>query len=40
MGKTYKNFHPQIHDLFNLWQAFIKASRGRYSHPSIAAFIF
>lgn len=38
MGKIYKNFYPQIHDLFNLWQAFIKASKGRRSHPSIAAF--
>lgn len=38
MGKIYKNFYPQIYDLFNLWQAFVKASKGRRSHPSIAAF--
>ena len=38
MGKTYKNFYPQIYDLFNLWQAFVNASKGRRSHPSIAAF--
>ena len=38
MGKIYTNFYPQIHDLFNLWQAFVKASKGRRSHPSIAAF--
>ncbi|MBV6396695.1 MAG: hypothetical protein HFACDABA_02295 [Anaerolineales bacterium] len=38
MGKIYKNFYPQIYDLLNLWQAFVKASKGRRSHPSIAAF--
>jgi hypothetical protein len=38
MGKIYKNFYPQIYDLFNLWQAFGKASKGRRGHPSIAAF--
>jgi hypothetical protein len=38
MGKIYKNFYPQIYDLFNLWLAFDKASKGRRSHPSIAAF--
>lgn len=38
MGRIYKNFYPQIYDLLNLWQAFVKASKGRRSHPSIAAF--
>jgi retron-type reverse transcriptase len=38
MGKTYANFYPQVYDLLNLWQAFIKASKGRRSHPSIAGF--
>lgn len=38
MGKIYKSFYPQIYNLFNLWQAFVKASKGRHSHPSIAAF--
>jgi retron-type reverse transcriptase len=38
MGKIYKNFYPQIYDLFNLWGAFTKASKGRRGHPSIAAF--
>lgn len=38
MPKIYKNFYPQIYDLFNLWQAFVKASKGRRGHPSIAAF--
>ncbi len=38
MGKIYKNFYSQIYDLFNLWQAFGKASKGRRSHPSVAAF--
>jgi len=38
MGKIYKNFYPQIYDLFNLWLAFDKASKGRRSHPSVAAF--
>ncbi len=38
MGKIHKNFYPQIYDLFNLWQAFAKASKGRRSHPSVAAF--
>ncbi|MBI5296209.1 MAG: hypothetical protein HY869_12110 [Chloroflexi bacterium] len=38
MGKIYKNFYPQIYDLFNLWVAFTKASKGRRGHPSIAAF--
>lgn len=38
MGKLYKNFYPQIHDLLNLWTAFTKASKGRRGHPSIAAF--
>ncbi len=38
MGKIYKNFYPQIYDLFNLWLAFDKASKGRRRHPSVAAF--
>lgn len=38
MSKIYKNFYPQIYDLLNLWQAFVKASKGRRGHPSIAAF--
>lgn len=38
MGKTYDHFYPQIYDLFNLWQAFVKAARGRRGHPSVAAF--
>lgn len=38
MGKTYNNFYPKIYDLSNLWFAFVKASKGRRSHPSIAAF--
>ena len=38
MGKIYKNFYPQIYDLFNLWVAFTKASKGRRGHPSAAAF--
>jgi len=38
MGKTYANFYPLVYDLANLWVAFGKASKGRRSHPSIAAF--
>lgn len=38
MGKTYDTFYPQICDPLNLWLAFGKASKGRRSHPSIAAF--
>ncbi len=30
--------YPQVYDLLNLWQAFIKASRGRRSKPAVARF--
>jgi len=26
MDKIHKDFYPQIYDLFNLWQAFVKAA--------------
>jgi retron-type reverse transcriptase len=38
MGRTYTDFYPQIYDPLNLWLAFGKASKGRRSHPSVAAF--
>ena len=36
--KTHKNLYPQITEFHNLYRAFQKASRGKRSHPDVAAF--
>jgi len=38
MTKQCHTIYPQIYDLFNLWQAFKKASAGRRSQPCVAHF--
>jgi hypothetical protein len=38
MGKIYAELYPQVYDLFNLWQAFKKASAGRRSRAAVATF--
>jgi len=38
MAKQCDAAYPQIYDLFNLWQAFKKASAGRRSQPGVAHF--
>jgi len=38
MSTQYTDLYPPVCSLLNLWQGFVKASKGRRSHPSVAAF--